>query len=330
MVGVAGEHDPARERDPLAGQAVRVAAPVPALVLVADRLRHLLHPGDLAQDLLADHRVVAHHPRLLGGQRSARAEDLGRHAELADVVEGGDPGDHLDLARGQAEPRADLAHQVRGRGRVRAGVVVADVEGRGQGEDRGLVAGRELGLVVDVVEPEGDDRGVRLDHLDLLGLGPQRLARIGGEGAEDGSVGKLQRHREARPQPGVAGHLAEALPTRVDLDVLADAGLAGERRRPAAAGLGTDLEAVDRDQVLARQPGGRGVVEAIALEEQDRAELGIDQATELVDRLGEEALRGARAARGPGSLLQRRQPPSGCHRGHDIPRGSNRRKTGRA
>ena len=70
VVGVAGEHDPARERDPLAGQAVRVAAPVPALVLVADRLRHLVHPRDLAQDLLADHRVVAHHPRLLGGQRS--------------------------------------------------------------------------------------------------------------------------------------------------------------------------------------------------------------------------------------------------------------------
>ena len=64
-----GEREHAgRERDLLAGQAVRVAAAVPALVVVADQRPRGLEERDLADDLLADQRVALHHLALARGR----------------------------------------------------------------------------------------------------------------------------------------------------------------------------------------------------------------------------------------------------------------------
>ena len=68
MVGVAGEDDPAADRDLRAGEAVRIALAVPALVLVADDPRHVAQTRDRAQDALADRGVLAHDLPLAIGQ----------------------------------------------------------------------------------------------------------------------------------------------------------------------------------------------------------------------------------------------------------------------
>src|SRR5262249_48042635 len=55
----AGDREPAGgERDLLAGQPVRVAVAVPALVVVADDELAFAEEVDVAQDLRADHRVL--------------------------------------------------------------------------------------------------------------------------------------------------------------------------------------------------------------------------------------------------------------------------------
>ena len=96
----------------LAGEAVRIAVAVPALVLVAHRPGDRAHARDRADDPLADHRVLAHHLPLAVVERSRLVQDLVGHADLADVVQqrrGAQPGDLVGVERERlADPRGQV------------------------------------------------------------------------------------------------------------------------------------------------------------------------------------------------------------------------------
>ena len=87
MVRVADEDDARLERDVLAGDAVGVAAAVPALVTVADDRPHDLEPVDRRDDPLAELRMGLDELPLGGGQPARLREHVARDADLADVVE---------------------------------------------------------------------------------------------------------------------------------------------------------------------------------------------------------------------------------------------------
>ena len=151
--GVAGEHDARGERDLLAGDAVRVAAAVPALVLVADRVRHRGEAGQRPQDALADDGVLAHQLPLLGVEPAGLVEDLVGDPDLADVVEQRDRADLVGRAAVQAEAAGDRAGELVDLVGVAAGVAVARLEGGGQRADDGAVGvGRAALLALDVAQ----------------------------------------------------------------------------------------------------------------------------------------------------------------------------------
>jgi hypothetical protein len=87
LVSVAGEHDPGRQRDLVACEAVRVTAAVPTFILVPDRARNLAEAGDSAEDPLADHGVLAHQRQLTCVQRAWLEQNLRQNPELADIVQ---------------------------------------------------------------------------------------------------------------------------------------------------------------------------------------------------------------------------------------------------
>ena len=110
---VAGRDDAAAERNARAGDAVRVAGAVPALVVAAgDLLGQAHHAGAaVAQDLRADQRVHLHLVELGRGERAFLEQDRVAHGDLADVV---DPRRHLDVrdeAVVQTEQARDAAGQ---------------------------------------------------------------------------------------------------------------------------------------------------------------------------------------------------------------------------
>ncbi len=71
----------------VAGEAVGVAAAVPALVRGADRLADRREIVDRRDDALADDRVLRHHGELLVGELVGLVEDVPGDPDLADVVE---------------------------------------------------------------------------------------------------------------------------------------------------------------------------------------------------------------------------------------------------
>ena len=91
--------------DLVAGQAHRVALAVHPLVVVHDAVQRLGQEADLPDDLQAAHRVQLDGGELLLGQRPGLLQHLGRHAELAHVVQ------HAGVPDGRhpLRPHADLA-----------------------------------------------------------------------------------------------------------------------------------------------------------------------------------------------------------------------------
>src|SRR5207253_6521052 len=104
---VADGDDARAERDLLAGEAVRIAATVPALVARADDRRDVRERLDRREDPLADDRVRAHHRPLLVVERRALVQHRLRDADLADVVEERAELDRLDELLAGAEPPGD-------------------------------------------------------------------------------------------------------------------------------------------------------------------------------------------------------------------------------
>ena len=175
-------HDPPGDRDRLPGQAGRVAAAVPALV-VGDR-DLLRHPDERerapGEHLRADRGVGLHVLVLVVGQLAALGEHRVGDGDLADVVQGRGELDELELRVGQPEALGDLDRQVADPMRVPAGVVVVELGGRGEAGEhlelrllelaRGaarvgdvLDLGEELHDPLPVVADRGD-RDARLDH----------------------------------------------------------------------------------------------------------------------------------------------------------------------
>ena len=88
VVRVAAEDDPRGERDLLAGEAVRVAPAVPALVAGADDLADARHQAaDAVEQQLALDRVRLDQLELLVGELGRLVQDLLGDRDLADVVE---------------------------------------------------------------------------------------------------------------------------------------------------------------------------------------------------------------------------------------------------
>jgi len=87
VVRVADEDDARLERDLVAGDAVGIAAAVPALVAVAHDRPHRLEPIDRRDDPLAERGVRLDQATLLGGEPPRLRQSLARDPDLADVME---------------------------------------------------------------------------------------------------------------------------------------------------------------------------------------------------------------------------------------------------
>src|SRR5439155_21482212 len=103
---VADEDHARAERDRIAGEAVRVARAVPALVAVADERANARKELDRGKDLLADHHVALHLGALLPRQGTRLVEDRLGHGDLADVVERGPVGQVAERPAVQPEQAA--------------------------------------------------------------------------------------------------------------------------------------------------------------------------------------------------------------------------------
>jgi hypothetical protein len=142
--GIGAEDDPGDDRDVLAGQAVGVARSVVALVA---RPHHAGDRGDLrhrGEDGLALEGMAAHDRPLPLVERAGLVDDLGRHGDLADVVELRDGVQVPAVLARHVEPFGDRlgqGHHVVG---VLGGAVVVSLEHRDGGVDGGPV-GRLLG-----------------------------------------------------------------------------------------------------------------------------------------------------------------------------------------
>src|ERR1035441_5243786 len=103
-----GHRDDPRELGNLvAGEAHRVAAAVHALMVVHDARERLIQESDLPDDLQAAHGMQLDGRVLLLRQRACLLQHLGRHAELADVVQHAGELDRLDALGAHSDPAGD-------------------------------------------------------------------------------------------------------------------------------------------------------------------------------------------------------------------------------
>ena len=86
-VRVGNRNDAGLDRNLVAGQAVRVAVAVPALVVVADGRCRLREPGDAPGDPFADLGVLAHQHPLLLAQLTGSPENGVRKRHLSEIVQ---------------------------------------------------------------------------------------------------------------------------------------------------------------------------------------------------------------------------------------------------
>ena len=149
MEGVCAEDDAAGERYLVAGEPVRIAAAIPALVRVANHARDRSHLGHRAQHALPDHGVLADDVPLVVVQRARLVQDLRRHRELADVMQLGGRRKTVELLVAEAEPRPDRLAQRHDVLRVRGGFAVARLE-RGNGHRERGPARRPVAVAVAV------------------------------------------------------------------------------------------------------------------------------------------------------------------------------------
>ena len=103
VVHIGNRNDLRRNRDRLAGQTVRIAAAVIALVVPARDLirgleqRLLIRERQAVQDIRADRRVRLHDLEFFLCQLAGLVDDLIRNADLADIVQRGRIGDQLNI-----------------------------------------------------------------------------------------------------------------------------------------------------------------------------------------------------------------------------------------
>ena len=187
---VADRADAADERDVLAGEAGRVAAAVPALVVGAgDDLAHLHERRARAGEQVgADRRVALHDLPLGVGERARLAEDRVGDRDLADVVHRARVAQDLGLFGIQAgcerEPVAQLAHPAD----VVAGLLVARLDGLAEPLDDLELGGAQLARTdADLLlEPAVELAGV---------LAADRLEQVADHDGRDGREQKAAERR---------------------------------------------------------------------------------------------------------------------------------------
>ena len=169
VVGVGDRDHPRQQRDRLAGELVRVALAVPALVVAEDDLRHRrvgLHPRDDAGAVL---RVAADDLPVLLGQRRGGEQDRVGERELADVVQQPGGVDEVLLRARAAVRLGERPRVARDGGRVAGGHAVAHRQRVDHARERPeLQRGELLGaplraqqLAQHVLEDEQDEREQR-------------------------------------------------------------------------------------------------------------------------------------------------------------------------
>ena len=132
---VGDEDDPRAERDVLARQAVRVAAAVPGLVVVADP-RVDRRDAEALEQPVADLGMLAQHDQLLVVERAGLLQDAVGDRDLAEVVQQAGEPQLLDRLVVEAQRAGDALDEPADRLRVRAGVGVLARRRRGSGSRR--------------------------------------------------------------------------------------------------------------------------------------------------------------------------------------------------
>src|SRR3954469_3831967 len=165
VVRVGDADDASAERDLLAGQPVRIAGAVPALVVVqhpaGDRInaQALEHP-------VADLRMPFEHQPLLVAERARLPQDLLRDRELAEVAERAGESGELDLLGVEAHAPRDVGGQFRDTSRMPVGVRVARVD-RTRKARGGAEAGGEVRAAGQPPQL-GEVDGVGARHVDAV------------------------------------------------------------------------------------------------------------------------------------------------------------------
>ena len=95
---ISGAEDSGPHRDGFAGQALRIAGPIPALMVVLDVLEGLLDVKERREDVEADLNVALYVLELFGSKAIRLVEDGFPDSDLPDVVE--PAGDSQVLTRG--------------------------------------------------------------------------------------------------------------------------------------------------------------------------------------------------------------------------------------
>ena len=106
LEGVGDEQDSRRQRDPLAGQPLRVATPVPPLVVMADPGRDRIGAERLEHGR-PDLGMALDGEALVLGQRARLPEHVGRQRQLADVAQDARQADELHMLDGQLHAHRD-------------------------------------------------------------------------------------------------------------------------------------------------------------------------------------------------------------------------------
>ena len=184
VVGVDHAHGARDQGDLLAAQAVRVAVAVPALVVMAHAQDELLLE-QRADDVGAEHRVLAHEVPLLGVQLARLEQDAVGDADLADVVQVGGFFGAADALLGPAQLGAQQHHVGRHAGRVAEGVGVLGVQGRAQRLEVAQVHRLDVRIEAGVLDGQGELRAHALQQ-----PGVERVEGLGARVVQHEPAGK--------------------------------------------------------------------------------------------------------------------------------------------
>ncbi len=193
--------DPGGQRDRLAGQAAGVAGAVVVLVVVGHAGQEVVELLEVLEDVHADLDVRLDRPVFLGRQRLGLLEHHVVDADLADVVEQAHQVEVAPLVGREAELLAQPDGDPRDPLGVARGIRVLGVDRRGQGPDHAEEQFLQLAVELAVGPLGADQRGDRLDQLDVGGGEGAVVDRVDGDDPADR---RRARRRRRRPPAGPA------------------------------------------------------------------------------------------------------------------------------
>ena len=97
VIDLYGSDDPGAQRNGFAGQPVRIAQAVPALVVAAHESDHVFQVDQRRQNLRSHGHVLLDVLVLFVGQRTLLVEDLLANSDLADIMQPAAGANRLDL-----------------------------------------------------------------------------------------------------------------------------------------------------------------------------------------------------------------------------------------